>query len=98
MRFAIYCLDQSNAVDRRLAHYEAHKSYLAHAPLRMVISGPLLAPDQETMIGSLFIVDADSVEEVEAFSRADPFQAASVWAQVSIHPFIMRVDNRDRDK
>lgn len=54
MHFIVYCLDHDNMVERRLSHYEAHKAYLATSPVMMVMSGPLLASDQETMIGSFF--------------------------------------------
>ena len=46
------------------------------------------------MIGSLFIFEAETRQEVEDFNSADPFSRAGVWASVSIHPFLMRVDNR----
>lgn len=98
MRFVIHCLDHDDAVERRLAHYEAHKTYLAAAgPVRTVISGPLLAADHATMIGSLFVFEADTIDAVRAFNAADPFTAAKVWRQVSIHPFHLRVDNRPGD-
>ena len=31
------------------------------------------------MIGSLFLIEAPSRAEVEAFNRADPFAAAGIW-------------------
>lgn len=94
MLFAIHALDHDDALDRRLAHYDAHKAYLARSPVRTVVSGPLLADDGETMIGSLFIVEADSKDHVVAFNRNDPFAAAGVWQSVRIHAFSKRVDNR----
>jgi uncharacterized protein YciI len=77
-----------------LSHYEAHKAYLGVAPIRIVISGPLLAQDDDTMIGSLFLVEAESQAEVQAFHDADPFKAAGIWERVSINPFLKRMDNR----
>jgi hypothetical protein len=53
-----------------------------------------LADDNETMIGSLFLFEADTKEEIVAFNKADPFTAAGVWKSVNIHPFSKRVDNR----
>ncbi|WP_430253581.1 YciI family protein [Neorhizobium sp. DAR64872/K0K18] len=94
MHYIVHCLDHPGAVDKRLAHYDAHKDYLASAKTKTVISGPLLADDNETMIGSLFLLEADTKDEVVAFNQADPFNAAGVWASVNIHPFAKRVDNR----
>ena len=94
MHYVIHCLDHAGAVQKRLDHYEAHKAYLGAASMKTVISGPLLADDQETMIGSCFVVEAGTLAEVEAFNRADPFFKAGLWATISIRPFSKRVDNR----
>lgn len=93
--FIIHCLDAAGALPRRLAHYEAHKAYLATAPLRILVSGPLVSDDGETMIGSLFLVEAPDRAAVEAFNAADPFHAAGIWASIHIHRFNKRVDQRD---
>jgi uncharacterized protein len=94
MHFIIHCLDRPDAVADRLKHYEAHKAYLAAASVRTVISGPLLADDKETMIGSCFLIESDDQEAVFAFNREDPFYKAGVWQDIKIHPFSKRVDNR----
>lgn len=94
MHYVVHCLDHDGAVQTRLDNYEAHKSYLASAPVKTVISGPLLAEDGETMIGSCFVLEADSKEDVVAFNANDPFAQVGLWKQVSIHPFNKRVDNR----
>ena len=94
MHYTINCLDKEGAVHARLANYEAHKAYLGEASVRIVISGPLLAPEQETMIGSFFLVEAETQAEVQAFHDADPFKKAGIWGRVSIHPFLKRMDNR----
>ncbi len=94
MHYIIHCLDKPGALPTRLAHYEAHKAYLGKAAIRNVISGPLVAEDGETMIGSCFLVEADSKAEAIAFNQGDPFHAAGIWARVDIHPFNKRVDNR----
>ena len=94
MHFIVHCLDRQGAGADRLAHYEAHKAYLAAAPVKIVVSGPLLADDEQTMIGSLFLVDAASKADVIAFNRADPFNKAGIWQEIRIHPFLKRMDNR----
>lgn len=94
MHFVIHCLDHEGAVEKRLAHYEAHRAYLANPLVTIVISGPLLAVDNETMIGSCFLVEAESLEQVEAFNRQDPFFEANLWKSIAIHPFLKRMDNR----
>lgn len=94
MHYVVHCLDHDGAVGTRLANYEAHKAYLAAATVKTVISGPLLADDNETMIGSCFVLEADSLAEVQAFNSNDPFNKVGLWKTVSIRPFLKRVDNR----
>lgn len=94
MHYVIHCLDHEGAVEKRLGHYEAHKVYLAAAKIKTLISGPLLADDEETMIGSCFVVEADSLADVEEFNRNDPFRGINLWKSISIRPFNKRVDNR----
>jgi uncharacterized protein YciI len=95
MHFIVHCLDHDDAQPLRLAHYDAHKAYLAAAKVRTLISGPLTADDGETMKGSCFLFEANSKDEVIDFNQNDPFSKAGVWRQVLIHPFLKRVDNRD---
>lgn len=95
MLFVIHCLDHESGIEKRLLHYEAHKAYLAAAPVKTLVSGPLVAEDGETMIGSLFIVQANSLDDVVQFNRNDPFNVENVWKDVCINGFVKRVDNRD---
>lgn len=94
MHYVVHCLDHDGAVEKRLANYEAHKAYLASATVKTVISGPLLADDEATMIGSCFVLEANSLAEVQAFNANDPFARVGLWKTVSIRPFAKRVDNR----
>jgi uncharacterized protein len=93
MLFAIHALDRTGALQTRLTDYDAHKAFLSDTSsfgVKIVMPGPLVADDGQTMIGSLFLVDAPSRAEVEAFNRADPFAAAGIWEKVSITGFIRR--------
>lgn len=90
--FIIHCLDHADALPRRLASHDAHRAYLAAAPVECVLRGPLMSDGGEHMIGSLFLVRARSKEAVMAFSRSDPFYQAGVWQTIHIHPFQPRVD------
>ena len=94
MHFIVYCLDHPGMVERRLENYDAHKAYLQTAPVKTLISGPLTKADGQTMIGSFFLYEADSIEEIEKFVEGDPFNKAKIWDSVDIRPFIKRVDNR----
>jgi uncharacterized protein len=93
MLFVIHALDKPDALDVRLAHYDAHKAFLIGPNpygVHIVMSGPLTADDGTTMIGSLFPVEALDRASVERFNRADPFQDAGIWERVTITGFQRR--------
>jgi uncharacterized protein YciI len=93
MLFAIHALDRADALPARLANYDAHKTFLsdtARFSVKIVMSGPLVADDGVTMIGSLFLIEAPDRAAVEAFNHADPFAAAGIWERVTITGFVRR--------
>jgi len=93
MLFAIHALDRSGALPTRLANYDAHKAFLSDTSrygVKIVMSGPLVADDGQAMIGSLFLIEAPSRAEVEAFNRADPFAKAGIWETISVTGFLRR--------
>ncbi|MEP9352300.1 YciI family protein [Xanthobacter sp. KR7-65] len=93
MLFAIHAVDKTGALDTRLANYEAHKAFLSDTSalgVAIVTSGPLVADDGTTMIGSLFLVEAPDRATAEAFNAADPFFKAGIWDRVTVTGFIRR--------
>ena len=94
MLFIVTCLDKPDAAELRVANYDAHKAYQETAKIRNLISGPLPHETEDRMIGSHFLVEAESREEVELFNKNDPFNKHGIWGEISIRSFVKRVDNR----
>src|ERR1700754_3446575 len=93
MLFVIHALDHADALPKRLSNYAAQKTFLSDPSrygVTIVMSGPLTSDDGQTMIGSLFLVEAQGRAEVESFHHADPFFAAGIWENVSISAFLRR--------
>ena len=92
MLYTIHCLDRDNMLQTRLDHYDAHRSYLNGASIDIVLAGPIMSDDNETPIGSFFVVSVEHRKEVEDFNQSDPFYQLNVWAQetIRIHPFVKR--------
>ena len=92
MLYTIHCLDRDNMLQTRLDHYDAHRSYLNEASISIVLAGPITADNNETPIGSFFVVSVEHREEVEDFNQSDPFYRLNVWARetIRIHPFLKR--------
>ena len=92
MLYTIHCLDRDNMLQARVDHYDAHRSYLNEASIGIVLAGPITADNNETPIGSFFVVSVEHREEVEDFNQSDPFYRLNVWARetIRIHPFLKR--------
>lgn len=93
MLFAIHAVDRAGALETRLANYEAHKAFLNDTTalgVSIVMSGPLVADDGETMIGSLFLVEAPDRAAAERFNAGDPFFKAGIWDHVTVTGFLRR--------
>ena len=58
MLFIIHAVDRTDALATRLENYDAHKAFLSDTSrfgVKIVMSGPLVADDGKTMIGSFFL-------------------------------------------
>jgi len=88
MYWVIYCIDATQAAERRSAALAAHSTYIKNSSISIALAGPLVGADGTTAIGSLIIVTAPTRNEVQHFINNDPFQTEKVWGQVHIEQFI----------
>lgn len=82
--FVLICHDRPNGLDLRMATRPTHLEYILANQDKMVMAGPLLADDGEAMIGSLIVIDVPHRAAAEAFSAADPYSKAGLFASVTI--------------
>ncbi len=94
MLYMIYCRDGAGQDQRRHDNHADHRAYLAEAGAGLIIAGPLLSDDGSRMIGSLFLLEAASRAEAEAFNAGDPFRVRGIWESVAIERFDKRTDRR----
>lgn len=85
MYVLIYCRDKAGALDLRMANREAHLAYVAEHIDKVKVAGPLFADDGTTMVGSMLLMEAGSVAEIEAWSEADPYRKAGLFEEVKIN-------------
>ena len=87
MLFALICEDKPDGLELRLATREQHLAYVGTVGDRIRLAGPMLSDDGERMLGSLFLVEADSADEVAALNAADPYTKAGLFERVTIRGF-----------
>ena len=91
MLYALHMIDKPGVLDKRMAVLPAHQEYLRNAPIEVVMSGPLLAQDGESIVGSLYLVEAADRADIDAFLDRDPLANAGVWDRIDINRFHRRV-------
>lgn len=97
MQFVVHALDRKDALERRLANLSQHREFLDTGPekfgVTVLMSGPLVTDDGETMIGSFFLLSAATRQPVEAMFAADPLAIADVWENIDISRVTIRQNN-----
>jgi uncharacterized protein YciI len=88
--FVLSCMDHPDSLDLRLATRPAHLDYLNANQAMVKLAGPLL-DETGAMVGSLFILEAASLAEVEAFAAADPYAKAELFASIHARPWRITV-------
>ncbi len=87
MLYMLFCEDKPDSLELRLANRKNHLSWASTKAENIKLAGPMLSNDNETMIGSLFILEASSLEEVKKMNQEDPYTKAGLWGNVTIRPF-----------
>ena len=94
MLYVIYCRDNPSTPTRRDEFYDAHRAYLKNASIKIVIAGPYTTAGNDKKIGSMLVVEAETLEQVEEFQRSDPFALNGVWNEVNVNPYLKSIDQR----
>ena len=85
MQYAIICQDKENHEDLRKATRDAHLAYISD--FSVSLAGPMLSDDGQQMIGSIIIIEADSIEAAHEFAASDPYKLAGLFETVTIRAF-----------
>ena len=89
MIFIAHALGNPGCLPKRLENIDAHRAYLDEAPARLgvsvLMSGPLIEDDGETMKGSFFLLASDSREAIETLFAGDPLSNAGVWCALNVN-------------
>lgn len=90
MQYIVWATDHADALALRAQVREAHRARLrAPAPhqVTVLLAGPTLTPSGEAMNGTLLVVEAASLDAVQAFIADDPYQLHGVYREVQIRPW-----------
>lgn len=86
--FLINARDKAGATDLRLANRQAHLEWAGGFADKIAMAGPVLSDDGETMAGSTFVIEFDSIDEAKNWATEDPYAKAGLFDRTEIIPFI----------
>jgi uncharacterized protein len=88
MLFVIICKDRPGiGLERRMKARPAHLAYLETFGDSVRVGGAMLSDDASQPLGSVIMIEAESLEAAKAIAAADPYVNADVFETVEIHPF-----------
>lgn len=85
--FVFQGLDKAGALEVRKATREAHLAWIAALNPRVKVGGPMLSDDGATPVGSMLVVEADTLDEAKALFAQDPYALAGLWQSTSVRPY-----------
>ncbi len=88
MLVSMYCTDNPGSDGRRQTNLQAHLAYIENILDKIRVAGPLMNDAGERPVGSLLIVEVDTLAEAREILECDPYFEAGVWSAVSIEPFL----------
>ncbi len=74
----------------RAATRQAHLDWIATQPGVVKLGGPFLGAE-DSMAGSLLIIEAESLAAAEAFHAQDPYTRAGLFEHSSVEPWRVTV-------
>ena len=83
--YCLHCLDnETDGAERRAATRPAHLEWVTTLGETCRMAGPLLSDDGK-MVGSVFLMVADSPDAARALNAQDPYTKAGVFGRVTIN-------------
>ena len=85
MLYCLVCIDKENSIETRMENREDHLKYVAETNV-VKFAGPFLS-EEDIMLGSLIVIDVDSKEAAESWSKNDPYKKADLFQRTEIFKF-----------
>jgi len=97
--YAIFATDKPDMLHVRERVRPAHRAYLRSAAEHSVfvrLGGPTLDTEAATMNGTLLVIEAERIEDVERFLHGDPYMHAGIFERVEVRPWDWSLGNPER--
>jgi uncharacterized protein len=85
--FLVICRDGSDSAVPRGEFLKEHLDHVEAHWQRYVTAGPIREPGAEKLVGSVFLVLADSLEDAKALMEGDPYLTCGMYETVEYKEF-----------
>ena len=92
MMFAMVAFDQPNSVAKRMEIRPEHLKHLDALGDKLILAGPFLN-DKGEGVGSIVVIEADSLDAAREMFNRDPFIKANLFDQITIKPWNLARNN-----
>jgi uncharacterized protein len=80
-------IDRAGAAELRKATRPAHLEWLQGFGPAVKLAGPLLSDDGGAPVGSIIVIELDSLDHARIWAAEDPYTIAGLWERQDIRPF-----------
>lgn len=85
--FLVLCRDGAGSAELRREHLEGHLDHVERNWTRYVTAGPIREPGGEALVGSVFLVLAESLEDARELMNGGPYITCGMYAEVEYKEF-----------
>ncbi len=85
--FLVVCTDGPNSAEPRKVHLAGHLEHVEKNWTRYITAGPVREPGGEALVGSIFLVLADTLEEAKALMNGDPYITCGMYKTIKYQVF-----------
>ncbi len=91
MLYFIYRVDKPNSGELREATRPAHLEWAKTLGDRLRYAGPTLEEGTGAMIGSVWVLEADSRDEADRLTQEDPYEKVDLFESKTVQAFMQVV-------
>ena len=85
--YLVVCRDGPNSAEPRATYLKGHLDHVEKYWTRYVTAGPIREPGEDSLVGSVFLVLADSLEDAKALMEGDPYITCGMYASITYNEF-----------
>lgn len=98
--YVIFATDKPGMLAVREHVRPSHRAYLRNAAaghsVAVRLGGPTLDAQADTMNGTLLVIEAGHIDDVQRFVSDDPYMHAGIFERVEIRPWDWSLGNPER--